>query len=1268
MKKFDLKNLNNQISFKPNLKSMNFSLVIDSEFLDFALSAEISRRLLSSLLLVSDSVCFYGLNPDQKRSLVKLLKKNFAHNPTVMAVGNVKCDLGMLEEADISVVIEKGKEKNHYFNTSITVPKFSDLKRLILVDGHYSYVRLSKILHYSLFKGSMICMLVLMNQSKAAWSGITVIDYSYFILFELAITLLPILTVGVFEKDCDGSVCKQSREAYLTGVFDSMMSMKSLIFYLSFGGFQGILIYSICTSCFSGSINSKGFTEDSELQSTLYFLVTSLSLILKTLISTRKFYFPTIISPFLSFFFLILLIFYYSKDFNEIISNQGIFWIIGLTVPLFVTIEYIFLILLQKKIFSSPFNDRKEMYENKLNDLYQETDDWNNDKSEILEINKKSLKFNSQSQEKKYQDQLANDSKYSIKIIIGVISFACFLYLILVYTNAIGYLAYRDYGTIPAGLTVPFLISAFIKQIPRYKLFFMLNVFLVFSLIVYSSVNLRQTVSYYACIQVLFSVFIIFKWKYTLIQVALTYCAALYTIAYQGTVLKAPDMINVSLLSFVLISGISSLCLIISYCIDLNKRQEYHSIENSENQFKKSSQILSYLLPEFVKKRVNDGIRYIAEEKGVVSVVFCDICDFDKIIESCEEKEIISILDDLFSRFDSICDTIGVSKIETVGKTYMACAGLKDFDSDLLSDIYEVSHARRAIELAFAILEECQKTFISNGEIIKMKIGIHSGPVIAGVVGFHKPQFSLVGDTVNTASRMASTLTSSNQIQISRETYNLLDDMTDLHFRNNYPEVKGKGTLHTLIVEHILIKRIGSSEYEESIDMSSSAHRDSVHTEKFSRYTNLEKYSSSFSARTQNFSRTFTEKFRQVFCCETKEESALQRKMIEKYFELQQFGLIIFLVVNLFIIIIYAASFSSSDEHYPRLIVIIIQEGVAFGLILLLKRIKDFRIVLYLLFLIYLSGNVAFLIIGAFIEVNYSVDLMFFYFYFLLSNFCTGLQFTRNILWNVLQILVLVFKFAFFYPLIDHVFLSVFFIFCVMSSAYLRDKAVREDLMVKEMLVKEHEKTERLLTQMMPFNALKNLQEEITVTDKLSQVTFMYADIVGFTSWSSSRSPKEVINMLSQMFTKFDKLCVEHDIYKVYTIGDCYVAMGYRGDYKRNPAVECLNVVSFAFKMVQIIEEVNQSINAELNMRIGIHTGDAIGGITGTNVVRYDIYGKDVMIANKMESNGVPGKVAVSQATKDLLEENTNGSFGFEFLKDVKAWGETVKSYILIGN
>ena len=224
---------------------------------------------------------------------------------------------------------------------------------------------------------------------------------------------------------------------------------------------------------------------------------------------------------------------------------------------------------------------------------------------------------------------------------------------------------------------------------------------------------------------------------------------------------------------------------------------------------------------------------------------------------------------------------------------------------------------------------------------------------------------------------------------------------------------------------------------------------------------------------------------------------------------------------------------------------------------------------------------------------------------------------------------------------------------------------MRKDYLTKNIFENEHKKTEQLLTQMMPFNALKNLQEEISVIDRLPQVTFMYADIVGFTSWSSTRSANAVIEMLSQLFTKFDKLCVLHEVYKVYTIGDCYVAMGYTDNMKRNSAKECVRVVNFAFELIKTIEEVNLSINAELSMRIGIHTGDAFGGITGTNIVRYDIYGKDVMIANKMESNGIPGKVTISEKTMDLLEEIMPDKFKYEYLKDIKAWGQSVKSFVL---
>ena len=101
----------------------------------------------------------------------------------------------------------------------------------------------------------------------------------------------------------------------------------------------------------------------------------------------------------------------------------------------------------------------------------------------------------------------------------------------------------------------------------------------------------------------------------------------------------------------------------------------------------------------------------------------------------------------------------------------MACAGLKDSKIESESLFSSVSHARRAIEMGLAIVNLCERTLLKNGESLKVKIGINSGPVTAGVVGYHKPQFSLVGDTVNTASRMASLCPAPNNIQISNETF-----------------------------------------------------------------------------------------------------------------------------------------------------------------------------------------------------------------------------------------------------------------------------------------------------------------------------------------------------------------------------------------------------------------------------------------------------------------------------------------------------------------
>lgn len=83
--------------------------------------------------------------------------------------------------------------------------------------------------------------------------------------------------------------------------------------------------------------------------------------------------------------------------------------------------------------------------------------------------------------------------------------------------------------------------------------------------------------------------------------------------------------------------------------------------------------------------------------------------------------------------------------------------------------------------------------------------------------------------------------------------------------------------------------------------------------------------------------------------------------------------------------------------------------------------------------------------------------------------------------------------------------------------------------------------------------------------------------------------------------------------------------------------------------MIEIINDINEKNGSELNMRIGIHTGDIIAGVIGTKLVRFDIYGPDVLIANKMESGGEPGRINISEVTKHILESNYPGVYNYEF-------------------
>jgi class 3 adenylate cyclase len=163
------------------------------------------------------------------------------------------------------------------------------------------------------------------------------------------------------------------------------------------------------------------------------------------------------------------------------------------------------------------------------------------------------------------------------------------------------------------------------------------------------------------------------------------------------------------------------------------------------------------------------------------------------------------------------------------------------------------------------------------------------------------------------------------------------------------------------------------------------------------------------------------------------------------------------------------------------------------------------------------------------------------------------------------------------------------------------------------------------------------------VGETAENVTLLFADIVGFTSYSAGKTPQEVVSMLSQLFTAFDKECSRLNLYKVYTIGDCYVVMSFLDKNARvSPERECASVVELGFRMIEIIGRVREEIKFDgLHMRIGVHTGNIIGGVIGTGIIRYDLYGQDVLIANKMESSGRPDSIHVSESTKLLLEKTS---------------------------
>jgi len=200
----------------------------------------------------------------------------------------------------------------------------------------------------------------------------------------------------------------------------------------------------------------------------------------------------------------------------------------------------------------------------------------------------------------------------------------------------------------------------------------------------------------------------------------------------------------------------------------------------------KSEALLLNILPRPIAERLKAATQTIADHFDAASILFADVVDFTPLAQRLPPAVVVGILNQLFSRFDALVEQHGLEKIKTIGDCYMAAAGVPDPRPD---------HARKAALLALDMRDAVATSGVAGQAGVELRIGINSGPVVAGVIGTKRFLYDLWGDAVNTASRMESQGTP-GEIQITRETYELLKDEF-ICTRRGTILVKGKGEMET---------------------------------------------------------------------------------------------------------------------------------------------------------------------------------------------------------------------------------------------------------------------------------------------------------------------------------------------------------------------------------------------------------------------------------------------------------------------------------------
>jgi class 3 adenylate cyclase len=278
----------------------------------------------------------------------------------------------------------------------------------------------------------------------------------------------------------------------------------------------------------------------------------------------------------------------------------------------------------------------------------------------------------------------------------------------------------------------------------------------------------------------------VFVWggpRYALLAIAVSLVGLVAALPVFGTEIHLETEPLAVALSVVTMFSFAALVGTTAYRLRVRQRQTRAALEAEE---KKSTELLLNVFPASIVPRLRAGESPIADQYADVTVIFADIVEFTPLAEQLGPRKTVLLLNDLFRRFDQEASKCGAEKIETTGDGYLAVAGAPE----LLDD-----HPQAAARFALGLIRVARETPAGASEHVQIRIGIHTGPVFAGVVGESRFHYKIFGDTVNTASRIQSQARP-GRILVSEVSYKRLHPGFSL-VEHGIVELKGHGPMKT---------------------------------------------------------------------------------------------------------------------------------------------------------------------------------------------------------------------------------------------------------------------------------------------------------------------------------------------------------------------------------------------------------------------------------------------------------------------------------------